>query len=831
MNKSKNNKTVQRLMNIRNIINLASSNFMKKMQRKLFNPISRDPEFSESWLNSQKHILLALTIGGSIIVIFWQLFDKYYISGETTRLLWLRLITIVVYWVNLFIAFRRRTPEAFKQHLVAGFYFGAIFCMLLTAFTGASQSPYWFSLFFIIVGWFVLMPYNFREMILHSVFFVIIFLSGLIAQNEFEVINHEMAKIVFLYSGTLFFSFFAAYIRNILDLENLKYKKELRTKNEELGKFRQALNQVSGAVFIMDKNWNFEYINPWFTQISGYSADELLHRNIRDTLYKGIPDVPESRKGIIENLIQEKSWEGELHTINKNGTHYWANTIAAPFKNEKGEVDGYVVIQQDITEKKKMLTELSEREQLHRTLIEDSLEGVVIVNDFKFIFVNKAFTDMIGYTFDELNEMDPVSILATEDRLRILEYHNLRMQGQIDVQTYMADFIRKDGTRFTAETNSSRIEINGKMASYVTLRDITENRKMQEALQESEEKYRNLINKATDGIVITQNGLIKYANPAMCEMMQHSYDEMIEKPYLDYIVKEDHQVMVDYHKRRMAGEVFTSIYRSRFIRKNGSIITMELNARTSDYNGLPAAFIVIRDITDRLNIENELQDAKEALEKMNRDLEKRVVSSSQQLTEANMQLIRLQKENLQSQFEVLRQQVNPHFLFNSLNVLTSLIKLEPDLAEKFTEHLSKVYRYVLENKEKDLVKLRTELEFLEAYIFLLNIRFMDKIEIKVSISESENELLILPLALQLLIENAIKHNAMSKKNPLYIEIFIEDGNILNVVNNLQERESHMASTGLGLKNIEHRYKLLELPTPEFIKTETHFIAKVPLKNN
>jgi PAS domain S-box-containing protein len=694
-------------MNIRNIINLASSNFMKKMQRKLFNPISRDPEFSESWLNSQKHILLALTIGGSIIVIFWQLFDKYYISGETTRLLWLRLITIVVYWVNLFIAFRRRTPEAFKQHLVAGFYFGAIFCMLLTAFTGASQSPYWFSLFFIIVGWFVLMPYNFREMILHSVFFVIIFLSGLIAQNEFEVINHEIAKIVFLYSGTLFFSFFAAYIRNILDLENLKYKKELRTKNEELGKFRQALNQVSGAVFIMDKNWNFEYINPWFTQISGYSADELLHRNIRDTLYKGIPDVPESRKDVIDSLTQGKSWEGELHTINKNGTSYWANTIAAPFRNESGDIDGYIVIQQDITE----------------------------------------------------------------------------------------------------------------------------HLKMQEALQESEEKYRNLINKATDGIVITQNGLIKYANPAMCEMMQHSYDEMIEKPYLDYIVKEDHQVMVDYHKRRMAGEVFTSIYRSRFIRKNGSIITMELNARTSDYNGLPAAFIVIRDITDRLNIENELQDAKEALEKMNRDLEKRVVSSSQQLTEANMQLIRLQKENLQSQFEVLRQQVNPHFLFNSLNVLTSLIKLEPDLAEKFTEHLSKVYRYVLENKEKDLVKLRTELEFLEAYIFLLNIRFMDKIEIKVSISESENELLILPLALQLLIENAIKHNAMSKKNPLYIEIFIEDGNILNVVNNLQERESHMASTGLGLKNIEHRYKLLELPTPEFIKTETHFIAKVPLKNN
>jgi LytS/YehU family sensor histidine kinase len=130
----------------------------------------------------------------------------------------------------------------------------------------------------------------------------------------------------------------------------------------------------------------------------------------------------------------------------------------------------------------------------------------------------------------------------------------------------------------------------------------------------------------------------------------------------------------------------------------------------------------------------------------------------------------LQKENLQSQFEVLRQQVNPHFLFNSLNVLTSLIKLEPDLAEQFTEHLSKVYRYVLENKDNDLVSLQTELDFLDAYIFLLNIRFMDKIVVKVDIAEHKRELQILPLALQLLIENAIKHNSMSKKNPLKIEI-------------------------------------------------------------
>src|SRR5690606_11371132 len=158
------------------------------------------------------------------------------------------------------------------------------------------------------------------------------------------------------------------------------------------------------------------------------------------------------------------------------------------------------------------------------------------------------------------------------------------------------------------------------------------------------------------------------------------------------------------------------------------------------FNGQPAAFVIIRNITQRLHIEEELRIAKEKLEALNQNLEISIREKTMKLTEANTQLIRLQKENLQSQFEVLRQQVNPHFLFNSLNVLTSLIKLEPDLAEKFTEHLSKVYRYVLENKDNELVNIRTELDFLEAYVFLLNIRFMNKIEVNVNIYESEKNL-------------------------------------------------------------------------------------------
>jgi LytS/YehU family sensor histidine kinase len=214
--------------------------------------------------------------------------------------------------------------------------------------------------------------------------------------------------------------------------------------------------------------------------------------------------------------------------------------------------------------------------------------------------------------------------------------------------------------------------------------------------------------------------------------------------------------------------------------------------------------------------------------RLNKTLEQQVEERTRELTNANTQLLKLQKENLQSQFEVLKQQVNPHFLFNSLNVLSSLIKIDPDLAESFTENLSKVYRYVLENKEKDLVALKTELDFIRAYLFLIDIRFMHKIEVMINIDEKYHSYLILPVAMQLVIENAIKHNTFSKNEPLKIEIFVDDENTLNIINNLKERESKLASTGVGVQNIIKRFELVSDRIPEFFKTDTHFIARMPL---
>jgi PAS domain S-box-containing protein len=461
-------------------------------------------------------------------------------------------------------------------------------------------------------------------------------------------------------------------------------------------------------------------------------------------------------------------------------------------------------------------------EMLPQTIYELDINGNIV-------YFNQTGYKQFGLTAEDIGQSSLNFIHPSQHAQMRENMHKTLTDKNISYgNRYLA--VHKNGETFPAMTFAAPIISGEKVVGIRGLiLDISDHEAMEKALRESEKKYRTLIDKATDGILITQSGVFKFVNPAFCEMMQYSESELINKPFIDVVDKQHHTEMLENHKRRMTGDSFPAIYRAKLYRKDGSSIMVELNSRTTDFEGNPASFVITRDITDRLQTEKELLKAKAELEMLNENLENRVQESTLKLTEANTQLIRLQKENLQSQFEVLRQQVNPHFLFNSLNVLTSLIKLEPDLAEQFTEHLSKVYRYVLENKDNDLVSLQTELDFLDAYIFLLNIRFMDKIVVVVRISEQKRECQILPLALQLLIENAIKHNAMSKRNPLKIDIFIDDENILHVENNLQERESHMASTGVGLQNIAHRYHLLEMPEPEFVKTETKFIARVPLK--
>jgi two-component system, LytTR family, sensor kinase len=180
-----------------------------------------------------------------------------------------------------------------------------------------------------------------------------------------------------------------------------------------------------------------------------------------------------------------------------------------------------------------------------------------------------------------------------------------------------------------------------------------------------------------------------------------------------------------------------------------------------------------------------------------------------------------------AKFDALKNQLDPHFLFNSLNVLTSLIEENTDNAQKFTTSLSKVYRYVLEQKNKDLVTVDEELEFAKTYMSLLKMRFEDSIIFDIPEKASNLESKVVPLSLQLLLENAVKHNIVTANKPLHIKIYEVNGTLV-VENNLQPKQIVKKSSGVGLSNIMQRYNLLTNKKVNINQEANSFAVAIPM---
>lgn len=199
-----------------------------------------------------------------------------------------------------------------------------------------------------------------------------------------------------------------------------------------------------------------------------------------------------------------------------------------------------------------------------------------------------------------------------------------------------------------------------------------------------------------------------------------------------------------------------------------------------------------------------------------------------QWTDAVKDMQKLREEKLIFQYETLKSQVNPHFLFNSLNTLSTLVYKDAELSERFIQKLSAVYRYVLENQDKDLVPLQMELDFVQNFFDLQKIRDEEKIALRIEKNGSE-EVLIMPVSLQMLVENALKHNQASRKNPLEIIIHFEGLDKVAVRNALHEKDQLARGTGIGLKNLNERSRLILGRELEVRKTADEFIVKVPVQ--
>ena len=186
----------------------------------------------------------------------------------------------------------------------------------------------------------------------------------------------------------------------------------------------------------------------------------------------------------------------------------------------------------------------------------------------------------------------------------------------------------------------------------------------------------------------------------------------------------------------------------------------------------------------------------------------------------------LEKEKIQQQYQSLKDQLNPHFLFNSLNTLSELVEEDKEKASKYISKMADVYRYLLDHNTKSTIDLSKELEFLDSYLHLSKMKFGQWLEVSMDIAKEHEDKNIFPLSLQLLVENVIKHNVIAQNKPIHIKIYTEN-NCVVVENNLRVK-SEIVSSQTGLANIKHRYHLIGVEGFEVEKRETSFIVKLPL---
>jgi sensor histidine kinase YesM len=193
--------------------------------------------------------------------------------------------------------------------------------------------------------------------------------------------------------------------------------------------------------------------------------------------------------------------------------------------------------------------------------------------------------------------------------------------------------------------------------------------------------------------------------------------------------------------------------------------------------------------------------------------------------QAAINIEKIKREHVSSQYEALKNQVNPHFLFNSLNALSSLVYDHPDRAIEFINRLSDVYRYVLDSKDKEAVPVTEELDFVKSYSFLLKTRYEDNIEIEFEVNAQDGY--VPPMSLQMLLENVVKHNEISEEHPMRINVKEKDSYIF-VTNRLHLKEKNSEMSGIGLENIKPRYSILTDRTVQIDHTDKEFVVGLPI---
>jgi PAS domain S-box-containing protein len=363
-----------------------------------------------------------------------------------------------------------------------------------------------------------------------------------------------------------------------------------RKQAEEI--YKTLAESSLAAVFIV-QGGIFRFINTSAAAYVGYTPEELIGRN-SDMIVHPEDREMVKRKGR-EILRGEDTTPYEFRMVTKEGQIRWIMQIVTPIEYEgKPAILGNAI---DITERKGA-------EELYKTLAESSLAAVFIIQDGKFRFVNTTAMADIGYTPEELIGKDADCFIHPEDKEAVAIKTRAMLKAK-DPTPYEYRIVTKQGQIMWVMQTSTYIHYEGKTAILGNAMDITEHKRAEEALRESEDKFRILTEKAIVGVYLIQDGVFKYVNPRGADILGYTVDELTMKPPKDFVAPEDWPMVREYFRQRLSGEVDSLHYELKMVKKGGEVIIVEAYGSQIIYNGQLAILGTLLDISDRKRAEEE----------------------------------------------------------------------------------------------------------------------------------------------------------------------------------------------------------------------------------
>ncbi|MDD1670123.1 MAG: PAS domain S-box protein, partial [Methanomicrobiales archaeon] len=394
----------------------------------------------------------------------------------------------------------------------------------------------------------------------------------------------------------------------ILQAVNRRRTAEGLRESEE--RYRTLAEASQDLIYIIGADDHVLYLNTRALQLLGKKNEEVTGKP-RALLFP--PQVSERME---MHLTKVFSGGGPLRVENPipvGEREYWLDTTLIPLRTSGGRVTSVMGISRDITERKRAEDALRESEEKYRNLVERAHEGIIVIQDDVVKLCNRRTAEMWGGECRDIVGRPYRDFIDPGEFPRLRKMYERRMAGKEVPGRYDTRLLRKDGTSFPVDLEGGNLVFDGRSADLIMFRDITERKRAEEALRESEEKYRALVERANDGIIVVQDGLVTFCNRRAAELWGGDIQEIVGQPYLNFIGPADRSRIQENYGRRMSGEDIPGQYDVLLLRRDGTEFPAELNAGTFTFEGKPANLVLFRDMTER-------KMAEEALKNMNRKL-------------------------------------------------------------------------------------------------------------------------------------------------------------------------------------------------------------------